>query len=78
MRKLLLIALVAAATSLIPAGVAAERLPDSLHGGDPFSAALTGHGSGTARQYRMDADTIDYNEGRKTVVEVGTTMPSQR
>ena len=49
MRKLLVIALLAAATSLIPAGVAAERLPNSLHGGDPFSAVLTGHGSGTSR-----------------------------
>ena len=49
MRKLLVIAVLAAATSLIPAGVAAERLPNSLHGGDPFSAVLTGHGSGTSR-----------------------------
>jgi hypothetical protein len=49
LRKLLVIALLAAATSLIPAGVAAERLPNSLHGGDPFSAVLTGNGSGTSR-----------------------------
>jgi len=49
LRKVLVIALLAAATALIPAGVAAERLPNSLHGGDPFSAVLTGHGSGTAR-----------------------------
>jgi len=49
MRKLLLIALLAAATSLIPAGVAAERLPNSLHGGDPFTAVLSGNGTGISR-----------------------------
>ena len=43
MRKLLLVG-----ASLIPAGAAAERLPNSLHGGDPFSAVLSGHGSGAA------------------------------
>jgi hypothetical protein len=48
MRKLLVVALLVVATSLIPAGVAAERLPNSLHGGDPMSAVLSGHGSGTA------------------------------
>jgi len=48
MRKLIVVALLVAAASLIPAGVAAERLPNSLHGGDPFSAVLSGHGSGTA------------------------------
>ena len=72
MRKLLLIALVAAATSLIPAGVAAERLPDSLHGGDPFSAALTGHGSGTAM--------VTLNPGQREVCWVvtvaGLTAPA--
>jgi hypothetical protein len=49
MRKLIVVALLVVAASLIPAGVAAERLPNSLHGGDPFSAVLSGHGSGTAR-----------------------------
>jgi hypothetical protein len=49
MRKLLLVILFVSAASLIPAGVAAERLPNSLHGGDPFSAVLSGHGSGMAR-----------------------------
>jgi hypothetical protein len=48
MRKLIVVAMLVVAASLIPAGVAAERLPNSLHGGDPFSAVLSGHGSGTA------------------------------
>ena len=48
MRKLIVVALLVVAATLIPAGVAAERLPNSLHGGDPFSAVLSGHGSGTA------------------------------
>ena len=48
MRKLIVVAFLVVAASLIPAGVAAERLPNSLHGGDPFSAVLSGHGSGTA------------------------------
>jgi hypothetical protein len=48
MRKLIVVALLVVAASLIPAGVAAERLPNSLHGGDPFSAVLGGNGSGTA------------------------------
>jgi hypothetical protein len=48
MRKLLLVLLLAVGASLIPAGAAAERLPNSLHGGDPFTAVLSGHGSGTA------------------------------
>ena len=72
MRKLLVIALLAAATSLIPAGVAAERLPNSLHGGDPFSAVLTGHGSGTAR--------VTLNPGQSEVCWVvtvaGLTAPA--
>jgi hypothetical protein len=46
MRKLLLVLLLVVGASLIPAGAAAERLPNSLHGGDPFTAILTGHGSG--------------------------------
>jgi hypothetical protein len=49
MKKPLIVALLVLVASLIPAGVAAERLPNSLHGGDPFSAVLSGHGSGTAR-----------------------------
>jgi len=49
MRKLLLVPLLVVAVLLIPAGVAAERLPNSLHGGDPFTAVLSGHGSGIAR-----------------------------
>jgi hypothetical protein len=49
MRKLLVVTLLVVATSLIPAGVAAERLPNSHHGGDPFTAVLSGHGSGMAR-----------------------------
>jgi len=48
MRKLLLVMLLVVVASLIPAGAAAERLPNSLHGGDPFSAVLGGHGSGLA------------------------------
>ncbi|TMC61597.1 MAG: CHRD domain-containing protein [Chloroflexota bacterium] len=48
MRRLIVVALLVVTASLIPAGVAAERLPNSLHGGDPFSAVLSGHGSGTA------------------------------
>ena len=46
MRKLLLVLLLVVVASLIPAGAAAERLPNSLHGGDPFTAVLSGHGSG--------------------------------
>jgi hypothetical protein len=46
MRKLLLVLLLVVGASLIPAGAAAERLPNSLHGGDPFTAVLSGHGSG--------------------------------
>ena len=49
MRKLLLATLLVVAALLIPAGVAAERLPNSLHGGDPFAAVLSGHGTGTAQ-----------------------------
>jgi hypothetical protein len=48
MRRLLFLAPLLAALSLIPQGVAAERLPNSVHGGDPFTAVLSGHGSGTA------------------------------
>ena len=48
MRRLFLVALLVTAVCLVPAGVSAERLPSSLHGGDPFSAVLTGHGTGTA------------------------------
>src|SRR5260370_14922869 len=49
MKKPLIVALLVLVASLIPAGVAAERLPKSLHGGDPFAAVLSGHGSGTSR-----------------------------
>src|SRR5712692_8275297 len=48
MRKLILVMLLVVGATLIPAGAAAERLSGSLHGGDPFSAVLSGHGSGTA------------------------------
>src|SRR6266566_2175074 len=48
MRKLFVVVFLVVAASLIPAGVAAERLPTSNHGGDPFSAVLSGHGSGSA------------------------------
>src|SRR5438876_552305 len=48
MRKLFAVVFLVVAASLIPAGVAAERLPTSNHGGDPFSAVLSGHGSGLA------------------------------
>ena len=48
MRKLFVVLFLVVAASLIPAGVAAERLPTSNHGGDPFSAVLSGHGSGLA------------------------------
>ena len=47
MRKPFIVALLVVVASLIPAGVAAERLPSSFHGGDPFTAVLSGPGSGT-------------------------------
>jgi hypothetical protein len=72
MRKLIVVALLAVAASLIPAGVAAERLPNSLHGGDPFSAVLSGHGSGTA--------TVTLNPGQRevcwAVTVAGLTAPA--
>ena len=72
MRKRLLITLLVVAASLIPIGVAAERLPSSLHGGDPFSAVLTGHGSGTAQ--------VTLNPGQREVCWVvtvaGLTAPA--
>ena len=72
MRKRFLITLLVVAASLIPAGVAAERLPNSLHGGDPFSAVLTGHGSGTAR--------VTLNPGQREVcwevTVAGLTAPA--
>ena len=49
MKKPLIVALLVLVASLIPAGVAAERLPNSLHGGDPFTAVLSGHGTGMSR-----------------------------
>ncbi len=49
MRKLFLVLLLVVVAALIPAGASAERLPNSLHGGDPFTAILTGHGSGLSR-----------------------------
>lgn len=49
MRKLILVMLLVVGASLIPASAAAERLPNSFHGGDPFTAVLSGHGSGMAR-----------------------------
>ena len=48
MKRLFLTALLVIVASLVPAGAAAERLPSSLHGGDPFTTVLAGHGSGTA------------------------------
>jgi hypothetical protein len=48
MRKLILVMVLVVGGWLIPVGAAAERLPNSLHGGDPFDAVLSGHGSGTA------------------------------
>jgi hypothetical protein len=47
MRKPFIVAVLVVVASLIPAGVAAERLPSSFHGGDPFTAVLSGSGSGT-------------------------------
>ena len=47
MRKPFIVALLVVVASLIPVGVAAERLPSSFHGGDPFTAVLSGPGSGT-------------------------------
>ncbi len=71
MRKLFLVALLVVAASLIPAGVAAERLPNSLHGGDPFTAVLGGHGSGTS--------LVTLNPGQSevcwTVTVAGLTAP---
>ncbi len=49
MKKPLIVALLVLVASLIPAGVAAEQLPNSLHGGDPFDAVLSGNGTGMAR-----------------------------
>jgi hypothetical protein len=72
MRKLIVVALLVVAASLIPAGVAAERLPNSLHGGDPFSAVLSGHGSGTAM--------VTLNPGQRevcwAVTVAGLTAPA--
>jgi hypothetical protein len=72
MKKRLLVTLLVVAASLIPAGVAAERLPNSLHGGDPFSAVLTGHGTGTAR--------VTLNPGQREVcwevTVAGLTAPA--
>jgi hypothetical protein len=72
MRKLIVVALLVVTASLIPAGVAAERLPNSLHGGDPFSAVLSGHGSGTAM--------VTLNPGQREVCWVvtvaGLTAPA--
>jgi len=71
MRKRFLITLLVVAASLIPIGVAAERLPSSLHGGDPFSTVLTGNGSGTAR--------VTLNPGQREVcwevMVAGLTAP---
>jgi CHRD domain len=72
MRKRLLVTLLVVAASLIPAGVAAERLASSLHGGDPFTAVLSGHGSGMAR--------VTLNPGQREVCWVvtvaGLTAPA--
>jgi hypothetical protein len=72
MRKLIVVTLLVVAASLIPAGVAAERLPNSLHGGDPFSAVLSGHGSGTAM--------VTLNPGQRevcwAVTVAGLTAPA--
>jgi hypothetical protein len=72
MRKLIVVMLLVVAASLVPAGAAAERLPNSLHGGDPFSAALSGHGSGTAM--------VTLNPGQREVCWVvtvaGLTAPA--
>ena len=71
MRKRFLITLLVVAASLIPIGVAAERLPSSLHGGDPFSTVLSGNGSGTAR--------VTLNPGQREVcwevMVAGLTAP---
>jgi len=71
MRKPFIVALLVVVASLIPAGVAAERLPGSLHGGDPFSTVLTGNGSGTAR--------VTLNPGQREVcwevMVAGLTAP---
>jgi hypothetical protein len=72
MRKLIVVMLLVVAASLVPAGAAAERLPNSLHGGDPFSAALSGHGNGTAR--------VTLNPGQREVcwevTVAGLTAPA--
>ncbi len=72
MRKLLVVMLLVVAASVIPAGVAAERLPNSLHGGDPFTAVLSGHGSGMS--------LVTLNPGQREVCWVvtvaGLTAPA--
>jgi len=71
MRKLILVMLLVVGATLIPAGAAAERLSGSLHGGDPFSAVLSGHGSGTSNV------TINpgHNEVCWEVTVAGLTAP---
>jgi hypothetical protein len=49
MKRLLIASAAVIAALALPAGAAAERLPDSNHGGDPFTATLAGHGSGMSR-----------------------------
>ena len=49
MKRWLIVALVAIGALLIPATASAERLPNSAHGGDPFTAVLAGHGSGISQ-----------------------------
>jgi len=49
MKRLLIAAAAVIAALALPAGAAAERLPNSNHGGDPFTATLAGNGSGLSR-----------------------------
>src|ERR671925_2294441 len=49
MRRWLVVALLAVGGLLVPVSASPERLPNSAHGGDPFTAMLAGHGTGISR-----------------------------
>ena len=71
MKRLLIASAAVIAALALPAGAAAERLPDSNHGGDPFTATLAGNGSG------MSQVTINPGQGEVcwTVTVADLTAP---